>query len=224
MIQTRIRDLCLSLGCTLRRWIHLKARVFLNHIAGALITLGFAASTALPGWEMKQTDQQRQSILLRLLVVKSIQEGTAGATIVFQTGEKGTLPRNRKEYQSHLIMAQRSAERAYPVGVRIDGAGEIGEIARADSDYVKSVADEQEDKVKVGLQMHDGIAYLERQHPRFESLRRDLNRSLKEKKRIWFVWRLPSLMLDDVMLVEEDVSATGTKEKLQGSIQNRSQH
>ena len=214
-MQTRIRDLCLSLGCTLRRWNHLKARVFLNQIAGALITLGFAASIALPGWEMKQTDQQRQPILLRLLVVKSIQEGTAGATIVFQTGEKGRLPRNCKEYQSHLTMAQRSAERAYPVGVRIDSAGEIGEMARADSDYVITVAKEGDDKVRVVFQMHNGIAYLERRHPRFENIKRDLNRSLKEKKRIWFVWRLPRLMLEDVMLVEEDVRATGTKERLQ---------
>lgn len=36
----------------------------------------------------------------------------------------------------------------------------------------------------------------------------------KEKKRIWFVWRLPWPMHEDVMLVEEDVGATGTKERL----------
>jgi hypothetical protein len=50
--------------------------------------------------------------------------------------------------------------------------------------------------------MHDGIAYLEHQHPRFNDIERDLNRSLKEKKRIWFVWRLPRLTLEDVMIIE----------------------
>jgi hypothetical protein len=127
---------------------------------------------------------------------------------MFRTGEKGRLSRNHKEYQFQLTLAQGSVKRAHPVGVRIDSAGEIGEIARADSDYVLSVAEENEDKVKVGFQMHDGMAYLERQHPRFENIKRDLNRSIKEKKRIWFVWRLPWLMLEDVMLVEERAAQT----------------
>jgi hypothetical protein len=157
---------------------------------------------------MKNTDQQTHSVLLRLLVVKSIQESTAGATIMFQTGEKGRLSRNHKEYQSHLTLAQRSVERAHPVGVRIDSASEIGEIARADNDYVAFLVEENEDTVKVGFQGHDGIAHLERQHPRFDNIERDLNRSLKENRRIWFVWRLPRLMLEDVMIVEEDVKAT----------------
>jgi hypothetical protein len=71
-----------------------------------------------------------------------------------------------------------------------------------------TVAEENYDKVRVAFQMHDGMAYLERQNPRFESIKRDLNRSIKEKKRIWFAWRLPWLILEDVMLVEEDVRAT----------------
>jgi len=193
----------------------LETEPFLNrHLVAGLITLGFATSIALAVGDMKNTDQQKPTLLLRLLVVISIQESTAGVTIMFQTGEKGRLSRNHEEYQFHLTLARRSVERAHPVGVRIDSAGEIGEIARADSDYVESVAEEDEDKVKVGFQMHDGMAYLERQHPRFENIKRDLNRSLKEKKRIWFVWRLPWLMLEDVMLVEEDVGATGTKERL----------
>jgi len=146
--------------------------------------------------------------LLRLLVATRIQESAAGATILFQTGQKGRLSRNHKDYQSHLTLAQRSVERQHPVGVRIDSAGEIGEIARADNDFVAFLAEGSENTVKVGFQGHDGIAYLERQHPRFDNIERDLKRSLKEKKRIWFVWRLPKLTLEDVMIVEEDVKAT----------------
>ncbi len=182
---------------------------FLNrHFAAALITLVFATSIALAVEDIKNKDQQMPSVLLRLLIVKTIQENHTGATIMFQTGEKGRLSRNNKDYQFLLTLAQRSGERAHPVGVRIDSAGEIGEIARADSDYVVFVAEEDENKVKVGFQMHNGIAYLERQHPCFETIKRDLNRSLRENKRIWFVWRLPWLILEDVMLVEEDVRAT----------------
>ena len=189
---------------------------FVNRrLAAALVTLGFATNSALPVWDMKNTDQQTPSVWLRLLVVRSIQESTAGATIMFQTGEKGRLSRDHKEYQFNLTLAQRSVERAHPVGVRIDSAGEVGEIAGADSDYVVTLTEETDDKVRVVFQMHNGIAYLQRQHPRFENIKRDLKRSLKEKKRIWFVWRLPWLMLEDVMVVEEDVRATSTKERLQ---------
>ncbi len=151
---------------------------------------------------MKKKDQQTNSGSLKLLVVKSIQESTAGAIIIFQTGQKGRLSRNHKEYQFHLTLAQRSAERAHPVGIGIDSAGEIGEMARADNDYVKFLAEENQDAVKVWFQGHDGIAHLERQHPRFDNIVRDLNRSLKEKKRIWFVWRLPERMLEDVLILE----------------------
>jgi len=93
------------------------------------------------------------------------------------------------------------------VGVGMDSEGEIGEITRADNDFVQFLAEVSKDKVKVGFQGHDGIAYLERQHPRFDIIKRDLNRSLKEKKRIWFVWSGPRLTLEDVMIVEEDVNA-----------------
>ena len=154
------------------------------------------------------------SLLLRLLITESLQESTAGATIIFQTGEKGRLSRNHKDYQSHLLLLQRSVERQHPVGVRIGSTGEIAEIVRANNDFVAFLTEESENTVKVGFHGHDGIAYLERQHPRFDTIERDLQRSLKEKKRIWFVWRLPWLMLEDVMLVEEDVGATGTKERL----------
>jgi len=156
---------------------------------------------------MKHKEEQRHSVLLRLLVVKSVQESTADAIILFETGQKGRLSRNHKDYQYFFKLAQNSAERQHPVGVKLGSAGEIGEVARADNDFVHFLAEEREETMKVGFQGHDGIAYLERQHPRFDIIKRDLNRSLKEKKRIWFVWSGPRLALEDVMIVEEDVNA-----------------
>ena len=182
--------------------------VLSRQLAVALITLGIATSIALTVWAMKNKGEQRHSISLRLLFVKSVQESPADAIVIFQTGEKRRLSRNHKDYQYFLKLAQESLESQHPVGVRVDSAGEIGEIARSDNDFVHFLADESEDKVKVVFQGHDGIAHLERQHPRFETIERDLYRSLKEKKRIWFVWRLPRLTLEDVMIVEEKVKAT----------------
>ena len=181
---------------------------FDRQFAAILVILGIAGSVAITVSAMKNKEEQMHSGLLRLFVVKSIEEDAAGGTILFQTGQKGRLSRNYRDYQYFLKLAQNSAEHQHPVGVGMDSEGEIGEITRADNDFVQFLAEVSKDKVKVGFQGHDGIAYLERQHPRFDHIERDLNRSLKEKKRIWFVWRLPRLTLEDVMIVEEDVKAT----------------
>lgn len=93
----------------------------------------------------------------------------------------------------------------HPVGVRVDSANEISEIAVSDNDFVHFLADKTEDKVKVFFQGHDGVVYLERQHPYFDKIERDLYRALEEKKRIWFVWRLPRLTIEDVMIVEGEL-------------------
>ena len=179
--------------------------VLSRQLPAALIALWIATSIALNVWAMKNKDEQK--VLLRLVIVKSVQESSADAIIIFPMGQKGKLSRNHKDYQYFLKLAQDSLESQHPVGVRVDSAGEIGEIARSDNDFVHFLADESEDKVKVVFQGHDGIAQLERQHPCFDRIKRDLNRSLKEKKRIWFVWRLPRLTLEDVMIVEEDLKA-----------------
>jgi hypothetical protein len=174
---------------------------FLNRkLTAMLITLGIATTIAFSVWAMKNEDTH--SMLLRLLTTKMIQENTAGATIMFQTGQKGRLYRNHKDYQFYLKLIEQGMDRQHPIGVRMNSASEIVEIARADYDFVAHLAEGNDNTVKVWFQMHDGIAYLERQHPRFNDIERDLNRSLKVKKKIWFVWRLPRLTLEDVMIIE----------------------
>ncbi len=182
--------------------------VLSRQLAVALITLWIAASVALTVWAMKNKEEQRHSVLLRLLFVKSVQESSTDAVIIFQTDQRGRLSGSQRDYQYFLKLAQQSLKSQHPVGVRVDSAGEIGEIARSDNDFVHFLAEESEDEVKVFFQGHDGIAHLERQHPRFEAIERDLRRSIKEKKRIWFVWRLPRLVLEDVMIGEGGIKAT----------------
>ncbi|MEN6321629.1 MAG: hypothetical protein ABFD82_23145 [Syntrophaceae bacterium] len=179
----------------------METKSFLNRqLTAIIITLGVAMTIAFSVWAMK--NEETHSMLLRLLFIKMIEESTDGATIMFQTGQKGTLYRNHKDYQFYLTLVDKSIERQHPIGVKINSAGEIVEVTRADYDFVAFLAEGNENTVKVWFHMHDGIAYLERQHPRFNDIERDLNRSLKEKKRIWFVWRLPRLTLEDVMIIE----------------------
>jgi len=182
---------------------HVETKSFLNRkLTAMFITLGIATTITFSVWAMK--NEETHPMLLRLLTTKMIQYNTDGATITFNTGQKGRLYRNHKDYKFYLTLVQQGIERQHPIGVRINSAGEIVEIARADNDFIAFLAEENENTVKVWFQMHDGIAYLERQHPRFNDIERNLNRSLKEKKRIWFVWRLPRLTIEDVIIIEED--------------------
>lgn len=157
-------------------------------------------------WAMK--NEETHSMFLRLLFTKMVEESTDGATITFQTGQKGRLYRSHKDYQFYLKLVKQGMDRQHPIGVRINSAGEIVEMARADYDFVAHLVEVNDNTVKVWFQMHDGIACLERQHPRFNDIERDLNRSLKEKKRIWFVWKLQRLTIEDVMIIEEDFKTT----------------
>jgi hypothetical protein len=150
---------------------------------------------------MKNGAEQPHSVGLRLFVAKRVQESTAGATVQFHTGQHGRLSRTHRDFEYHLTLAQRSVERHQPVGVSIARTGEIVEMAKAENDIVAFLAEQSGNTVTVGFQGHDGIAHLERQHPRFDEIERNLSRSLKEKRRIWFVWKLPRLTLEDVMIV-----------------------
>lgn len=174
-----------------------------RHIAVTLFVLGVATSAVLTARGMNNGEEKAQSGLLRLLIPARIQESAPGATIIFQAGLKGTLSRNQEDYESHLSLAQQGLERRHPVGVRVDSAGEIGQIARADNDFIAFIGEETGNTVKVGFQGHDGTAYLDRRHARYDEIIRDLERSLKEKRRIWFVWSHPRLMLEDALIVDE---------------------
>jgi hypothetical protein len=178
----------------------METKFFLNRkLIVMLITLGISMTIAVSVWAMKNEETHS---MLKLLFTKMIERSTDGATITFQTGQKGRLHRNHKDYQFYLKLIEQGMDRQHPIGVRINSAGEIVEMARADYDFVAHLSEGNENTVKVWFQMHDGIAYLERQHPRFNEIERELNRSLKEKKRIWFVWSLPRLTLEDVMIID----------------------
>jgi hypothetical protein len=77
-------------------------------------------------------------------------------------------------------------------------------MARADRDIVAYLAEASGDLVTVGFRWHDGIAQLDRHHPRFDEIKRDLSRSRQEQRRIWFVWSGPRLTLQDVKIIEAD--------------------
>lgn len=142
-------------------------------------------------------------LTLRLLVVSDIQPGESAIWIGFEGGQRGSLPRDHKDYADYLQLAQRSLETKYPVAVAMGPTGKIVEMESADNDFVKFFAARDAERMEVWFQGHNGIFFLRRDHPGFKQLSEILDQSLKEKRRVWFVARGSRLVLEDVLLFRE---------------------
>lgn len=148
------------------------------------------------------------SLMFTLLVVKEIQKTDAGAVIVFEQGRRGVLRSGTKDYDYYLELAQESLEHKRPVGVSLDRSSGIPEISAADNDIVEGIREEDSGRVRVWFQGHDGTFFLNRDHPEFARVRKVLEASLREGKRVWFVERLPRLLIEDAFLEMEGEKAT----------------
>jgi len=150
-------------------------------------------------------------LMLKLFVVIGIQK-QGGATILqFQGGQTVQLAPQDKQYDYYLRLAQRSLERKHPVGVALDKSGKaVSELVRADSDFVSSLLDQEKEKIQVFFQGHDGIFFLRRDHPDFARIFGILKSSMEAKKRVWFVARKPSLLIEDVVVDSEEQAGSGT--------------
>lgn len=135
---------------------------------------------------------------LKLLIVKDIQTNPDGSTLLFEEGQKGNLLSNHNRYDYYLVLAQRSLERKHPVGVTLAAPDKIVEMARADNDIATQLTDDGTERIKVWFQGHNGTFFLERNHPDFARLITMLNQSIKKKTRVWFVAKLPLLILEDI--------------------------
>ena len=150
-------------------------------------------------------------LIFKLLVVVGIQKQQEGSTILqFQGGRTGLLAAQNKQYEYYMRLAQRSLERKHPVAVAFDSAGKVvSELARADSDFVSNVLDQDNERLQILFQGHDGIFFLRRDHPDFRRILRALESSKQANRRIWFVATKPSLLIEDVVLDSEEVAKNG---------------
>ena len=141
-------------------------------------------------------------LALQLFVVKEIQKGNGAVIVIFEEGKRGRLLNSHKDYDYYLRLAQRSLERKHPVGVSLAESDMIVEMMRADNDIAAELVEHDKERMKVCFQGHDGIFFLRQDHPHFKRVSKVINRSIKEKKRIWFVASKPTLVLVDVKLYE----------------------
>src|SRR5436309_2857309 len=103
--------------------------------------------------------------LMKLLVVREIQEDESGATLRFQQGGHGRLALPDANFATHLRLARRSQERQHPLGVSFGEGHAITELIRADNDVPTELCAEEADHARILFQGHDGVFRLKLDHP-----------------------------------------------------------
>jgi hypothetical protein len=141
---------------------------------------------------------QAATTLMRLLVVRDIQEDSSGAVLHFQEGGQGRLFHGDATDATRLRLARRSLERQHPIGVRFGEGQTITELMRADSDVPLQLWEEGADRARVLFQGHDGVFRLKADHPEFDRLHALLGEALRQSATLWFVAQKPDRTLLDI--------------------------
>lgn len=154
---------------------------------------------------------ENHSSTMKLYVVESIQSDNGNTSFCFRGGKKATLSSNHAEWRDYLEFARESFAENYPVAVRLTEANRVVAMESADNDIVKQLIERDKERVEVWFQGHDGIFFLRRDHPEYARLSEVLQRSAREKGRVWFVSALPALDLLDVVPHEPKEKAVRTE-------------
>jgi len=161
-------------------------------------------------WKEQVINDNRGAIVIetspltfKLLFIKKIQEENSNIIIIFKNEQKVSLSKDNKNYDYYMRFVQRSIEYTKPIGVSIDNLGNIAEIIRADNDIVAQLAENRDKtKLKIFFRGHDGVFFLDFNHPKFQHIREILIQSLRENKRIWFIAKKPLLNLEEAIIME----------------------
>jgi hypothetical protein len=140
--------------------------------------------------------------LMRLLVVRDVQENQAGVTVCFRDGGHGRLALQDPNYSDYLRLARRSQERQHPIGVTLGEGYAIAELIRADNDVPAHLWEEDGDQARVFFQGHDGVFRLKLDHPESTRIRAVVCSAIGKKARVWFIAQKPDLALLDVLPCE----------------------
>jgi hypothetical protein len=134
----------------------------------------------------------------KLVVVRGLERGPAGATVCFKGGVLGHLPGSHRSFARWMDLLEDSLQRQRPFGVGLGQDGHIHDVRWADQDRVKWLGEGTEGPLPIIFWGHAGVYHLERDHPDFQRLYATVKRSAEHEEPIWFVYRSFPLTLLDV--------------------------
>lgn len=137
--------------------------------------------------------------VLELRFVKDLEKSSSGITVTFQDGRTGRAQHDTKNFDYWVKLLEKSRQRKHPVAIAIDGKDWIVDVARADEDKVDDLLPHGDQEIKVFFKGHDGVFLLRRDHPKFDRIYKDMERSKNERLNLWFVAAEPRLTITDVL-------------------------
>ncbi len=139
---------------------------------------------------------------VQLWTIRQIEEDESGAILHFQQGGQGHLANCDPAFATHLQLARRCHSRQHPVGIRFGEGRDIAELIRADNDVPSQWLDDGAYAARVHFEGHDGVFFIQADHPEFARIRKVLVDAIGNKSRVWFVARKPQMILSDAAPVE----------------------
>jgi hypothetical protein len=124
--------------------------------------------------------------------VRDVQPSNGDFAVTFQNGLVACLCGNQPDRDKILREVRFSLRQHRPVGLLVNGGGELQEANAAHDTAVRSVEPEQakERRLPVWFWAYSPVCYLTRDHPEFERIRATLEEAASSGRRVWLANRM----------------------------------
>jgi hypothetical protein len=140
--------------------------------------------------------------MVSLYFISSVQFTEHEVIVTLENNTIVTLSKDHKLYDYYIELINHALTRKYPIGFLVAKDNKIIEVQRADNDIVENIIRDKK-TIKIYFMGHNGIFFLECDHPHFDLLYARLNKSKTDSHRVWFIAQLSDLKLLDVIFDEK---------------------
>jgi hypothetical protein len=143
------------------------------------------------------------TLVYDIRLVAGVSQVEGGLQIAFGDGTVALLDACHPNFDVLRIHAQANQGRPVPVGVVLDGAGQIVDLNTAHDTAVQSVQDCLDDhhRVKVAFWGYSPVCYLTRDHPEFERIQATLTKAVGTQAAVWVANH--STMIEDAPAADD---------------------
>ena len=137
--------------------------------------------------------------MFSLYFISNVQDTEHEIILTLEDKKIVALPKTHQSYEYYSKLINRAFSRKHPIGLLISNDHQITAVRPADNDIVENIIRDKK-ILKVYFMGHNGIFRLDIDHPRFDVLYTNLNKSKINSQRVWFLAQLSDLILLDVKI------------------------
>ncbi len=140
--------------------------------------------------------------MFSLYFISNVQDAEHEIIITLEDKKIVALPKTHQSYEYYSKLINQAFSRKHPIGLLISNDHQITEVRPSDNDIVENIIRDKK-LLKVYFMGHNGIFRLDFDHPCFDVLYMNLNKSKINSQRVWFLAQLSDLILLDVKIDEK---------------------